>query len=96
MPVRVIVWFWIPACTPEGETDVSEGAGFVTVTSELSAAKMLMRGTVTPAPKIGRLSVMGRPVDWKVLRIVLTLAVGSACVGRLITRSGSMGCGSED
>src|SRR5689334_10616559 len=68
-----------PGRIRDGDTETSAGTGFDTVTSEVSAWKILTRGTVTPPPKNSRLSVIGRPVVRSASRMVPTLAPGSAC-----------------
>ena len=70
-----------PARPLSGAIDEIEGNGCVTGTKVASARSSLMRGTVT-SPKIlkYRSSVTGSPVSCSASRIMLTLAVGAACL----------------
>ena len=67
----------LPARTLFGETDVTTGSGCVTGTSDASAVNTRARGTMVPDPN-NRSSAIGRPVCWSAVRMVLTLAAGTA------------------
>ena len=67
-----------PARARSGESAVISGAGFVTGVSSRRASKTLMRGLVTVPP--ARVSVTGRPVSCKALRMRSTPAFGTACL----------------